>query len=102
MGARQGAQSLPTRRGGTCFPGQRLTSQPAGQPASHGLLCSFHSLLPQARPSSLLLGPGLEPSWALGARVTVSGLAGPKPGLCQLAMATATSHYLAWPAREGQ
>lgn len=45
--------------------------------------------------------PGLAPSWALGARVTVSGLAGPRPRLCQLAIAAATSHYLARPAREG-
>lgn len=100
VGARQGAWSLPTRRGGTRFPGQQLTSQPASQPAM-ACTAASHPLLPQARPSSLLLGSGLEPSWALGARVTVSGLAGPKPGLCQLAIATATSHYLAWPAREG-
>lgn len=59
-------------------------------------------LQPQARPGSLLPpSPGLEPSWALGARVTVSGLAGPRPRVCQLAIATATSHYLARPAREG-
>lgn len=72
----------------------------------HGLFGGFHpsssprpgpGLAPSSPPS-----PGLAPSWALGARVTVSGLAGPRPGLCQLAVAAATSHYLARPAREGQ
>lgn len=102
VGARQGALSLPTGRGGTRFPGQQLTSRPASQPASQPWpTLPLPLLQPQARPRSLLRGSGLEPSWALGARVTVSGLAGPKPGLCQLALATATSHYLAWSAREG-
>ena len=46
----------------------------------------FHPLLPQARPRlPPPPNPGLAPSWALGARVTVSRLAGPRPGLCQLA-----------------
>ena len=46
----------------------------------------FHPLPPQARPRlPPPPNPGLAPSWALGARVTVSGLAGPRPGLCQLA-----------------
>lgn len=73
----------------------------ADRPAAvHCLFYCFHPLPPQARPGSLLPSPGLEPSWALGARVTVSGLAGPRPGLCQLAIAAATSHYLAWPARK--
>lgn len=94
----QGVQGQPARRGGTRFPGQQLTSQPA----VHGPLCCFHPLPPQARPRlPPPLSPGLAPSWALGARVTVSGLAGPRPGLCQLARAAATSHYLARPAGEG-
>lgn len=84
----QGVQSLPARRGGTHFPGQQLNGQPTSP---------WPILLLPPPPSS----PGLEPSWALGARVTVSGLAGPRPRLCQLAIATATSHYLARPAREG-
>lgn len=52
VGARQGALSLPTRRGGTRFPGQQLTSQPAGQPAMAGSAAST--------PSSP--GPGPDPS----------------------------------------
>jgi hypothetical protein len=81
------------------FP-RSAADRPASQPS---MACSAAPtpLLPQARLGSLLSSSGLEPSWALGARVTVSGLAGPEPELCQLAIAAATSHYLAWPAREG-
>lgn len=56
---------------------------------------------PGQAPAPSSPSPGLVPSWALGARVTVSGLAGPRPGLRQLAIAAATSHYLARPAGEG-
>lgn len=95
----QGIQSLPSRGGGTRFPGQQLTSQPA-RPQPTLLLPT--PLQPQARPRlPPPPSPGRAPSWALGARVTVSGLAGPSSGLCQLAVAAATSHYLAQPAREG-
>lgn len=93
----QGVQSLLARRGGTCFTGQQLTSQRLAVAFSTASTPSR----PKPGPGSLLPSPGLEPSWALGARVTVSGLAGPRPGLCQLAIAAATSHYLAWPARKG-
>lgn len=43
VGARQGAVSLPTRRGGTRFPGQQLTSRPASQPAMAGFAASTPS-----------------------------------------------------------
>ena len=80
----QECQSLPARRGGTRFPGQQLTGQ--ASPPSMAPFYGFHPLLPQARPRlPPPPNPGLAPSWALGARVTVSRLAGPRPGLCQLA-----------------
>lgn len=95
----QGVQSLPARRGGTRFPGQQLTGH--RRSVAHS---AANPSRPRPGPGSLphpTPSPGLVPSWALGARVTVSGLAGLRPGLCQLARAAAASHYLARPAKEG-
>lgn len=61
VGVRQGALSLPTRRGGTRFPGQQLTSQPASQPWPALLLP-----LPPAPGRAQIPPPRLWPGAQLG------------------------------------